>query len=174
MPSAKKISLKEKYDALLGENPEFIFTRFSGLDVGKMSELRKSIYEKGGEYQVIKNNIFKIALQERKDLEGIPEKETLAGPYGVALIKSDMPGIAKILKNFADENEPFDVVSGVMESKHYDADGIRGIAILPSKEESLSKLALQLNSPATQTAGLINQIMSSLARAIKAVGEKNG
>ena len=174
MPSQKKILLKEEYTQLLEENSDFILTRYSGLNVEKISDLRRQILAKGAKYKVIKNNIFKLALKGRDDITDFPVDETMEGPFGVALIQSDMPSVAKVLKDFAKDNEPFSVVSGVMESNYYDEAGINRIASLPSREDSLAMFASQLNSPATKTAGLMNQIMSSLARAIKAVGEKNG
>ena len=174
MPSNKKIELKEQYSELLSENPDFIMTRFSGLNVEKMTELRRQLGEKNAPYRVIKNNIFKIALEERKDIQGFPVDETFVGPLGVVFIKEDVPSVAKVLKKFAEDNEAMSLVSGVMESNYYDAKGVAAIASLPSREESLATLASALNSPARNIAGLMNQIMSSLARAIQAVGDKNG
>lgn len=173
MASAKKIELKEEYSRLLSENRDFVMTRFSGLNVAKISELRKSLRENNIPFKVIKNNIFIHALKERQDLSEFPV-DSFQGPYGVAFTNQDMPVLAKKLKAFSETNEKFQVVSGVMESRFYDAAGIRDIANLPTKEQSLATLAAALNAPATQIASLVSQIMSSLARGIKAVGEKNG
>ena len=174
MPSNKKIELKEQYSELLADHPDFIMTRYSGLDVEKMTDLRRQLSEKNVPYRVIKNNIFKIALQERDDIQGFPMDETFVGPLGVVFIKEDVPAVAKVLKQFAEKNEHMSMVSGVMESNYYDAKGVASIASMPSKEESLATLASALNSPARNIASLMNQVMSSLARAIQAVGEKNG
>ena len=174
MPSNKKIELKEQYNELLTQNPDFILTRYSGLDVEKMTELRRQLGEKNAPYRVIKNNIFKLALEERDDIQGFPMDETFVGPLGVVFIKEDAPAVAKVLKKFAEDNEAMSLVSGVMESNYYDDKGVAAIASMPSKEESLAMLASALNSPARNIASLMNQVMSSLARAINAVGEKNG
>jgi len=68
MPSQKKILLKEEYTQLLEENSDFILTRYSGLNVEKISDLRRQILAKGAKYKVIKNNIFKLALKGRDDI----------------------------------------------------------------------------------------------------------
>ncbi|MDH4200840.1 MAG: 50S ribosomal protein L10 [Spirochaetia bacterium] len=174
MPSQKKIDLFEQYTQLLTNNPDFILTRYQGLNVAKMSELRKELHKNKAPYMVVKNNIFKRVIGERSDLTGFPSDTVLHGPVGVAFIKGDVPVVAKVLKKFSQDNEKFKLVSGVMESRYYDEAGIKGIAELPSREESLATFARTLNTPAQNIASLMNQIMSSLARAIKAVGEKNG
>ncbi len=174
MPAQKKIDLKESYDELLKENPDFILTRFSGLDVEKMSDLRRKLLEKNAAYRVVKNNIFKLSVQGREDIENFPADDELIGPLGIAFIREDVPSVAKVLKDFAKENEEFSMVSGVMESRYYDEKGIQSVANMPSKEESLATLMAALNSPATNIASLMNQVITQLARAIKAVGEKNG
>lgn len=163
MPSEKKISLKEEYSQLLKENPDFILTRYQGLSVAKLSELRKELHKKNAPYRVVKNNIFKLAIDERGDLKDFPSDKELTGPIGVAFVREEVPAVAKILKKFSQENEAFKFVSGVMESKYFDEAGMKRIADMPTKDESL-----------TMIASLMNQVMSSLARGIKAIGEKNG
>ena len=174
MPSEKKIQLKESYTKILNDNPEFVLTRYIGLNVQEISGLRRSLTEKGVQYKVVKNNIFKQVIKENSNLTDFPAEEIFTGPIGVAFTSSDMPSVAKILKDFSKENENFSVMAGVMESKFYDENGINTIANLPSRDQSLATLASALNSPATKIAGMMGQIMGSLARAIKAVGEKNG
>ena len=174
MPSQKKLDLKQEYTQLLNDNPDFILTRYQGINVAKLSELRKELYKSKTPYRVVKNNIFKLALTDRPEYKDLPATAELHGPIGVAFIKEDVPGVAKVLKKFSGENESFKLVSGVMESKYYNEAGIKAVAELPSREQSLATLASALNSPARNIASMMNQIMSSLARAIKAAAEKNG
>lgn len=172
MPSVKKQELKESYNNILEEYPDFILTRYSGLDVEHVTDLRRKLTEKNVSYKVIKNNIFLLSLKEKSGVKDFPEE--LKGPLAVAFTKENLPSVAKVLKDYSKENEHLQIVSGVMEDNYYDAKGVEAIASLPPKEESLAKFAAALNGPTTQIAGLMNQIMSSLARAIQAVGEKNG
>lgn len=174
MPAQKKIDLKESYDELLKENPDFILTRFSGLNVEKMSDLRRKLLEKNAPYRIVKNNIFKRAIVSREDIKDFPVDDQLVGPLGIAFVREDVPSVAKVLKDFAKENEEFSMVSGVMESKFYDESGMKSVADMPSKEESLATLMAALQGPATNIASLMNQVITQLARGIKAVGEKNG
>lgn len=174
MPSLKNKELIEKYNGYLQESSNFLMARYSGLSVSEITNLRAKLHEQGLKFTVIKNNIFKLALQAREDLEDFPYDSTLQGPIGVVFAGEDVPAAAKTLKDYSKENEKFQIMSGVMESKFYDEKGVEALAGLPSKEELLATLAASLNSPATKMAGVMNNIMGSLARAIKAVGEKNG
>ena len=171
MPAVNKVALKEEYDGFLEESPNFIMTRFTGLDVAQLTDLRSKLHEKGIQYRVVKNRIFKLSLRGR-EVKGFPYDE-LRGPIGVVFPKEDMPTGAKILKDFAKEHEPFEIMSGVMESNFYDVKAVESLANLPSKEQLLATIAVGLNSPATKIAVGVKEVMASLARAIQAVGEKN-
>lgn len=173
MPAAEKIELKEAYAQILEDKPNFILTRYSGLDVGQMTDLRAKLREKGVEYRVVKNNVFRLAVLDRGEVKGMPENP-FTGPIGVAFAGDDLPIAAKVLKDYAKDEEKFSLVAGVMEAHFYDESKVGTLASLPTREELLAKLAASLNGPATEMAGLLNNIMASLARAIKAVGEKNG
>jgi len=174
MPSQKKIELIQQYSQLLSDHPDFILTRYQGINVAKLSELRKELNKSNARYRVVKNNIFKRALAERKDITNLPAGNEFHGPIGVTFIKEDVPGVAKVLKKFSGENDSFKMISGVMESRYYDETAIKAVAEMPSRDQSLATLASALNSPARNIASLMNQIMSSLARAINAVAEKKG
>lgn len=174
MPSVKNVELKKSYEERLQSSPNIIMTRYTGLDVEKMGELRQKLRDGGIGYQVVKNNIFKLALNDAvESIEGLPENE-FEGPIGVAYAGEDMPAAAKVLKDFGRENEQLEIISGVMDSTYYDKKGVEALAGLPSREELLATVLSSLNSPATKIAGTMQNIMASLARGIKAVGEKNG
>lgn len=174
MPSAKNIQLKEEYRELLSEKPNFIMTRYTGLSVAEITDLRRKLNEQNVQYKVIKNRIFQRALQENDDLKDLKCAKEITGAVAVAMIADDFPAVAKVLKEYAKENDHLEFIAGVMEAKYYEADQVSQMAELPSKEQSLAMLSGLLNAPATNIAGMMNQIMSSLARAIQAVGEKNG
>lgn len=174
MPSQKKIELIQQYSELLKNNPDFILTRYQGINVAKLSELRKELNKSNARYRIVKNNIFKKALAERTDIKNFPADSVFHGPIGIAFVKEDISGVAKVLKNFSGDNQSFKLISGVMESRYYNEAAIIAVADMPSRDQSLATLASALNSPARNIASLMNQVMASLARAIKAASEKNG
>ncbi|MBX3721486.1 MAG: 50S ribosomal protein L10 [Turneriella sp.] len=174
MPPAEKTTLKEEYSAVLKNHPNFIVTQYQGLDVVAISNLRKKLREAGAKYTVVKNNVFSLALKESGVAKDFPYDSTLKGPNAIAFTGADVPAVAKVLRDFAKENEKLVLTAGVMESTYFDAKGVKAIADLPSKEQILAQLAAMLNSPATKIAGTLNNVIASLARGIKSVAEKNG
>ena len=174
MPSAEKTTLKEEYSAVLKNHPNFIVTQYQGLDVVAISNLRKKLREAGAKYTVVKNNVFSLALKESGVAKDFPYDSTLKGPNAIAFTGADVPAVAKVLRDFAKENEKLVLTAGVMESTYFDAKGVKAIADLPSKEQILAQLAAMLNSPATKIAGTLNNVIASLARGINSVAEKNG
>ncbi|MBS0618605.1 MAG: 50S ribosomal protein L10 [Spirochaetes bacterium] len=174
MPSLEKDTLKNEYAAILKERPNFIVTHYQGLDVVAISSLRKKLREAGAKYTVVKNNVFSIALKESGVAKDFPYDSTLKGPNAIAFVNSDVPAVAKVLRDFSKDNEKLRVTAGVMDSAFFDAKAVRAIADLPSREQILAQLAAMLNSPATKIAGTLNNIMASLARGINSVAKKNG
>lgn len=174
MPSAAKTDLKQEYATLLKSRPNFIVTHYQGLNVLQISNLRKKLKDAGASYRVVKNNVFSIALKESGTAADFPFDTTLKGPNAIAFAGSDVPTIAKVLRDFSKENEKLKITAGVMEATYFDAKGVAAIADLPSREQILAQLAAMLNSPATKIAGTLSNVIASLARGIKSVAEQNG
>jgi large subunit ribosomal protein L10 len=174
MPSAEKTTLKDEYAAALKSTPNFIVTQYQGLDVVAISTLRKRLRDAGARYTVVKNNVFSLALKESGVANDFPYDSTLKGPNAIAFAGSDVPSVAKVLRDFSKENDKLILTAGVMESTYFDAKGVKAIADLPSKEQILAQIAAMVNAPATKIAGTLNNVIASLARGIKSVAEKNG
>jgi len=164
--------LKDKLTA--SEN--FILTTYSGLNVVEMGALRSKIREKNSSVKVVKNNLFKIALRESSVHKELADQldADLKGPVAVVFAGSDLPSVSKTLIEYSKKESKFQVKIGCMDGKILAKDEIVQIATLPSREELLAQIARGFNTPVTQIASGMNQIISGLARAIKAVGEKNG
>lgn len=154
----------------LKENQNIILTNYSGVKVSELTSLRSELREKGAKYQVVKNNLFKLALKDA----GYEEIDaSLKGPIAVAFAGEQVGDIAKVFKNFQKEQKNFQYFLGVVDGVIYDEAGVQKLADLPSKDVLLSQVLSLINGPTTNVATGINQIMTSLARGIKAVAEKN-
>ena len=165
-----KIDEVDNLVAKLEERSNIIFTNYSGVTVRGLNELRSKLRENDAEYKVVKNNLFKRAL-EKAGYEGYDEY--LKGPVGVAFVKEDVGNVAKILKDFAKEEEKFSYTVGILNQVIYTEDQIKQIADLPSQDVLIAQVMSLVNGPVSGIAMGMNQIMSSLARGIKAVAEAN-
>ena len=170
MVKQNKIDEVQNLKAMIEKKGNFILTDYSGIKVKNLSALRRKLREKNADYKVVKNNLLKRALS---DAGYTSMDDYIKGPLGVAFVKDEIGEVAKALKEFSVENENFSLSAGVLDKIVYSQDQIKRIADLPSKEVLLSQLLSVVNGPARGMAVGINQIMSSLARGIKAVAEKN-
>ena len=152
----------------LKERNNIIITNYSGIKVKDLSSLRKDLREKNAEYRVVKNNLFKLALNE-VGVKGLDEY--MKGPVGVAFAAGEIGEVAKLLKEFSKKNKNFDFSVGVFEEEIYGSEQLKKIADLPSKDVILAQTMSLINGPATGIAIGVKEVMSSLARAIKSVAE---
>src|SRR5674476_304031 len=115
------------------------YTDFTGLNVKRMTELRRRLKRAGVEYVVIKNTLALRAGNE-SGLVG----ERLKGPTGL-VFGTDPVAAAKVLTDFAREFEQKPAVKGgMLDGKSVDAAQVKKLASLPSREQMLADLGAGL------------------------------
>jgi len=143
-PKAKKHDkqiLVDSLSAQLGAANAVYYTDFTGLNVKRMTELRRRFKKAGVDYVVIKNTLALRAVNEA-GLAGT----RLHGPTGV-VVAQDAITAAKVLFDFAKENDQRPLVKGgIYEGKAVDEAMVKKLASLPTREEALSIFAGYLNS----------------------------
>lgn len=140
------------------ESQSTVLVDYRGLDVAQLTQLRKELREANVEYKVYKNTLARRAVSQ-VDLDDL--KETLVGPTAVAFSKEDVVAPAKILKNFAKENEALEIKGGVIEGKIATVEQIEELASLPDYNGLVSMLLSVLQAP-----------MRNLAYATKAIADQ--
>ena len=143
------------------------FTRYTGMSVPQITELRKAFSSNSVNYKVIKNTLTKIAAKEA-GYEGKFD-ELLENQVAIAF-SEDPVAPAKVIKDFLKENEDSVEVLGVFfDGELYDAGKYKQLANLPSKEVLLGKFVSCLNSPMYGLASTLNGSMSKLVFALRAI-----
>src|SRR5438270_3314747 len=149
--------LKAKLD---GANALY-YTDFTGLNVKRMTDLRRRLRRANVEYVVIKNTLALRAVNE-SGLVG----ERLRGPTGLVVAK-DAVVAAKVITDFAKENEQKPAVKGGMfEGKAIDKAQVTKLASMPSREQMLSELGAGLQSPMAAFVGALNGLLYTFAGAL--------
>lgn len=154
-----KIELKQPIIQEISDNVKdaqsVVIVDYRGLTVTQDTELRKALREAGVTYKVYKNTMMNFAF---KDTEFESLKEVLEGPSAIAISKEDATAPARVIAKFAKTAPALEIKAGIVEGTFYDADGMKEIAAVPSREELLSKLLGSLQSPITNLARVLNQI----------------
>ena len=155
----KAIELKSQVVSEIVEKLEksssAIVVDYKGLTVEEVTELRKKMREAGVEYKVYKNTLVNRAI-EGTEFESL--KDVLEGPNAFAVSTEDATAPARVLAEFAKKAPSLEIKAGVVEGTYYDAEGMKQIASVPSREVLLSKLLGSLQSPITNLARVLNQI----------------
>ena len=130
-----------------------------GLTVEEDTKLRKTLREAGVDYKVYKNTMVTLAVKDTQ-FEGLAQY--LEGPSAFAVSDGEATTAAGILNNAAKDLKELEFKAGVIEGVIYDAEGMKAVAGIPSRDVLLSKLLGSFKSP-----------MSTFARVISQIAEKN-
>jgi large subunit ribosomal protein L10 len=141
-----------------------IFSKFQGITVAQDFELRRRIAGTGARYKVVKNTLIERAAKGTT-VEPIAQK--LVGPTSVALTEADPVALAKVLTEYAKGNPIFSFRSGVVEGRVVSLADFGALAMLPSKEQLLSKVLFLFNSPAQRVASTLSGVARNLAYVIQ-------
>lgn len=152
MPTPAKAETIEELRERLRDVTSAVLTEYRGLSVRQLSELRRQLKAASAEYRVVKNRLARIAL-EGSTLA--PLRTHLTGPTGVALTRRDPAAMAKALQAFARAHPALQLRAGVVDGRLVDAQGLRAVAELPSREVLRSQLVGTVQGPLAQLVGLL-------------------
>ncbi len=145
-----------------------VLTEYRGLTVKDLQTLRRSLGE-DATYAVTKNTLTTIAAREA-GIDGLEDQ--LSGPTAIAFISGDVATVAKGLRDFAKANPHLVIKGGVMDGRVLDADGVKKLADLESREVLLAKLAGAMNGNLAKAAGLFAAPLSQAARVLAALSDQ--
>ena len=161
--SDKEQLVSELKDKIKGAKALY-YTDFTGLNVKRMTELRRRLRKAGVEYVVIKNTLALRAINE-SGLTGT----RLRGPTGVVVSK-DPVAAAKLLTDFAKENDQKPAVKGgLLDGAVIDQAQVKKLASMPSREQMLAELGAGLMSPMAAFVGALNGLMYMMVGALEAL-----
>ena len=154
-----KIEIKkpivEEISAAIKDAQSVVLVDYRGLTVAQDTELRKQLREAGITYKVYKNTMMNFAFKGT-DFEALAP--FLDGPSAVAISTTDATAPARVLAKFAQTANKLEIKAGVVEGTLYDAEGMKVISAIPSREELLSKLLGSIQSPIANFARCMNQL----------------
>ena len=137
-----------------------ILSTFQGITVEDDNKLRRAVQQAGGQYRVVKNT-----LAERAG-EGTPNEallKNLSGTNSIAYTATDPVSLAKALTKIAKDVPAYQFRAGIVEGRVLSIAEIQQLALLPSKEELISKVMFLLGAPAQRIASALAAVNRNLA-----------
>ena len=164
MPSNSILAQKQAIVADLAEqlknSPAGVVVNYQGITVDADTKMRKALREAGVKYMVMKNSLTGRACDE----VGMGDmKQYLTGMTAIAIGTTDPVAPAKVLKEYAEKVESFQILAGYLDGAVVDAETVNKLADIPSKEVLLAKLLGSIKSP-----------LYNFAYAIQAIIDKDG
>lgn len=147
----EKAAVVADVTAQAGRSQTLALAEYRGLTVAHLDKLRREAREKGVYLHVLKNTLA------RRAVAGSPFEvaaERMVGPliYGFS---EDAVAAAKVIADFAKGNDKLVIKGGAYAGKPLDADGVKALAAIPSREVLIAQVAGLLKSPIQRLAGVL-------------------
>lgn len=143
-----------------------VVTDYRGLDVDRMTLFRKALAKvEGAEFRIVKNRLVKLAIAETAFAE---LDQFFTGPNALLLGYDDVVEAAKVLTDFAKDNEEMALKGGAMEGSLLSAADVKALASLPPKEVLQSQLLGVLQGPMRNLVSVLANVNRSLLNVLSA------
>jgi large subunit ribosomal protein L10 len=156
---SEKASVIEEVTSLAAKAQTLVMAEYRGITVADMTKLRSTARSQGVSLSVLKNTLARRAVAG-SSFESVSDQMTGPLIYGFS---ADAVAAAKVVADFAKTNDKLVIRGGAYAGKALDANGVKQLASIPTKEVLLAQLL-----------GLMQSPVSRIARAVAAVAEKKG
>jgi large subunit ribosomal protein L10 len=165
---AQKEKVVEELGQIFESSGVVVVAHYQGLTVAEMQDLRARVRDAGGSVRVAKNRLAKIAL-EGIDVSGIAD---LLTGMTVLAYSDDPVAAAKAADEYAKANDKYVILGGAMGGTILNADGVKAVAKMPSREELIASIVGCIGAPASNIAGAIGAPASNIASILSTIEEK--
>ena len=164
----EKAVVIEEVSAEVAKAQSIVIAEYRGLDVASATVLRKKARESGVYLRVLKNTLVRRSLTGTS-FDGISSQ--LVGPLMYA-ISEDPVAAAKVVADFAKTNDKLVIMGGALPNSVLNADGVKALATMPSREELLAKLLGTMQAPIATFVRTLNEVPTKFVRGLAAVRDQ--
>ena len=150
----------------LKESKSAVIANFQGLTVQATEELRAKCRENNIKFIATKKTLLKRALSAL-DLD--VDTKSFEGGVSVAFGLTDEVAPAKVIADFAKDNEIVTMFGGVLEGSYIDNAKVAELSKLPSKEELYARLVGSINAPVSGFVNVLAGNIRGLANVLNAI-----
>ena len=168
MDRAQKENVVEELGRIFESSGVVVVSRYEGLTVAEMQVLRARMREAGGSVRVAKNRLAKIALQGKAS-ESIGRYLT---GMTVLAYSEDPVAAAKVVDDYAKENQKLVILGGAMGENPLDVEGVKAVAKMPSREELIASIVGCIAAPGAGLAGAIGAPAANIASILTTLEER--
>ena len=151
---SEKEAVITEVTSLAAKAQTLVMAEYRGITVADMTKLRTDARSKGVALSVLKNTLARRAVVG-SSFEVVSDQMTGPLIYGFS---EDAVAAAKVVADFAKTNDKMVIRGGVYGGKPLDANGVKELASIPTKEVLLAQLCGLLMSPISRTAVVLGAL----------------
>ena len=142
-----------------------------GLNVEKMTNLRKTLKSKQADITVIRNTLARLALEKHSDMKAAYEP-FMKGPNAfVMAFGEDVPSVARTLRDFQEDSEVFQIKGGLLEGNPLSIKEVAELAKLPSREVLRARFLAVLSASPSKFLGTLQAVPGGFVRILNSYKE---
>jgi len=161
---SEKEAVIAEVTGLAAQAQTLVMAEYRGITVADMTNLRNKARSSGVNLSVLKNTLARRAVAG-SGFEVVADQMTGPLIYGFSV---DAVAAAKVVADFAKTNDKLVIRGGVYSGKALDANGVKELASIPTKEVLLSQLCGLLKSPISRTAVVLGALATKKGEAAAA------
>jgi large subunit ribosomal protein L10 len=165
----KKQQIVADYVERMSNSQAIIFTDYRGLTVADLTELRRQLRGDNGVFQIVKNTLFKLAL-EQADLP-IPADQ-IQGTIAVGYCLEEVPPVAKTLNAFSESTDILKLTGAILGTDFLGAEDVKALADLPPREVLLAQVLGAVQGPMSGLVSTFTAPLRELVQVLQARSEQ--
>jgi len=170
MNKTEKTEIISSVKEMIENSSAVYLTDYSGINVEDISRLRGEFRKEKVKYKVIKNTLFKRALEELGKYDKLADH--LVGMTGYVFATDNPVAPAKIIKKYFDEKQKLSLKACYIDEQFYEGNKLNMLAALPSKNDLIAGILGSLKSPASGIVGALNAVARDLANVVDQISKK--
>lgn len=165
----KKNKILAEYKDVVAGSKALYLVNITGISASDVTSLRKKLKRIGANFYMVKNSMFKIALEDAGLTEVIGD---VVGQYGMVTVTEDVVESAKLLKEFVKQYSDIKPAFGVLDKNKISGEQITQLADLPDKDQLLGMLAGALVGVLRNTMSVLNGATRDFVQVLRAREDK--
>jgi large subunit ribosomal protein L10 len=163
-----KEELVKIYREKISNSKSVFIIKPAGITANESVKIKKDLISVGSTYNVVKNSIFSIALEQ----EGLPAVQNLdANEHAVVFTDENVSEAAKVINNFAKDTGRVEIQAGIYQKSLISGEDVVKLAELPSKDVLIAQVLNLFNAPLTGFVNVINANTRNLVYVMKAIAD---
>ena len=167
----EKQLIEKVYSDSVREQSGVVVADYQGLSSKDFVNLRRSVASLDAECLVVKNRLFKHILKEY-GLELLDP--FFQGQNAVIVTDNELPELIKVIIEYEKNRGAPRLKAAIWDGAFFSANDLKRLSELPSRDELLARVISGMQAPLSGLVGVMNEVITGLARVIKAIGDQKG